>query len=381
MLNYLDLELSPEEREVQRTVREFCDQEVQPVIRQCFEEGSFPKQLVPQMAELGMFGPTLHDYGAAGLNPTAYGLICQELERVDSGLRSFVSVQSSLAMAAINFHGSDEQKRKYLPKMVKGEFIGCFGLTEHEHGSDPGGMETRAVRDGAGWVLNGTKMWITNGSMADLAVIWARGPEGFMGFVVEKGTPGFTARDVHDKLSLRASVTSELHLEDVRVPDSARLPEARTLGAALKCLNEARFGIIFGVVGAAMSCYETALNYAKVRVQFDRPIAGFQLTQEKLVDMLQATTQGQLVALQLGRLKDAGRLRPAQVSLGKRANVEMALKVARTARGILGANGISLEYPVFRHMVNLETVYTYEGTHEIHTLVVGQDVTGLAAYK
>ena len=380
MLNYLDLELSPEERMIQQTVREFCEQEAQPVIRKCFEEGSFPRQLVPHMAELGMFGPTLKEYGAAGLNPTAYGLICQELERVDSGLRSFVSVQSSLAMAAINFHGSDEQKQKYLPKMVKGELIGCFGLTEHEHGSDPGGMETKAVRDGQGWVLNGNKMWITNGSMSDVAVIWAQGPEGITGFLVDQGTPGYSTRDVHDKLSLRASVTSELNLIDVRVPESARLPGARSLGAPLRCLNEARFGIIFGVVGAAMSCYETALNYAKVRHQFDRPIAGFQLTQEKLVDMLQATTQGQLLALQLGRLKDAGTLRPAQVSLGKRANVQMALQVARTARSILGANGISLEHPIFRHMVNLETVYTYEGTHEIHTLVIGQDITGIAAY-
>jgi glutaryl-CoA dehydrogenase len=379
MLNYLDVELSDEERMIQQTVREFCDQEVQPVIRHCFETGTFPKELATRMGELGLFGSTLPEYGA-GLNPTSYGLICQELERADSGLRSFVSVQSSLCMYPLYTFGSEEQKRKYLPKMVKGELLACFGLTEPEHGSDPSGMETRAERDGDGWVLNGTKMWITNGSIADIAIVWARTPDGFRGFVVEAGTPGFTTSDVKDKLSLRASVTSELSFTDVRIPASAQLPGAQSLGAPLRCLNEARFGIIFGAVGAAMACYESALEYAKLRHQFDKPIAAFQLTQEKLVDMLAAITQSQLFALQLGRLKDAGRIKPAQISLGKRTTVSMALQVARTARSILGANGISLEHPVFRHMVNLESVYTYEGTHEIHTLVVGSDITGIPAY-
>ena len=379
MLNYVEIELSDEERLIQQTVREFCDNEVQPIIRHCFEVGEFPRQLVPRMAELGMFGSTLPEYGA-GLNPTAYGLICQELERADSGLRSFVSVQSSLSMSAIYLSGSEEQKQKYLPKMVKGELLGCFGLTEPEHGSDPSSMETRAQRDGDGWVLNGTKMWITNGSIADVAVIWAQTEDGIRGFLVEAGTPGFTAREIKDKLSLRASVTSELSLSDVRLPASAQLPGARGLGAPLRCLNEARFGIIFGAVGAAMACYESALQYAGLRHQFGKPIAAFQLTQEKLVDMLAAITQGQLLALQIGRLKDAGRIRPQQVSLGKRSCVSMALQVARTARGILGGNGISLEHPIFRHMVNLESVYTYEGTHEIHTLIVGQDITGHAAF-
>jgi glutaryl-CoA dehydrogenase len=379
MLNYFDIELSPEERLIQQTVREFCDNEVMPVIRQHFEDGRFPRHLVPRLGELGLLGPTLPEYGA-GLHPTAYGLICQELERADSGLRSFASVQSSLCMYPIYSYGSDEQKQKYLPGLVKGELIACFGLTEPEHGSDPGSMETRAVRDANGWVLNGTKMWITNGGIADVAVVWARTPEGIGGFLVEAGTPGFGTREVKDKLSLRASVTSELHFDDVRLPESARLPGVTSLSAPLRCLNEARFGIVWGAVGAAMACYESALAYAGLRVQFGKPIAAFQLTQEKLVDQLTAITQGQLLALQLGRLKDADRLRPQQVSLAKRANVAMALQVARTARGILGANGISLEHPIFRHMVNLESVYTYEGTHEIHTLVVGQDITGHAAY-
>ncbi|MCC7103588.1 MAG: acyl-CoA dehydrogenase family protein [Chloroflexi bacterium] len=379
MLNYFDVELSPEERLVQQTLREFCDREAQPIVRDAFERSEFPRQLVPGLAELGVFGATLPLYGA-GLSPTSYGLICQELERVDSGLRSFVSVQSSLCMFPLHAFGSEEQQRKYLPEMVRGKLIGCFGLTEPEHGSDPGGMETRAEPDGDGWVLNGTKMWITNGSMADLAIVWARTPGGIRGFVIEAGTPGFTARDIKHKLSLRASVTSELHLDEVRLPGSALLPGTRGLGSPLRCLNEARFGIAFGVVGAMMACYESALEYAKVRVQFGKPIAAFQLTQAKLVDILTATTQAQFLALQLGRLKDAGRLRPQQVSLAKRANVAAALDAARTARSILGGNGISLEHPVFRHMVNLETVYTYEGTHEIHTLVVGQDITGHAAY-
>ncbi|MBA2449278.1 MAG: acyl-CoA dehydrogenase family protein [Chloroflexi bacterium] len=379
MLNYFDIELSDEERLVQRTTREWVDAEAMPIIADCFEQGEFPKRLIPQMAELGLLGASLPKYGA-GMPYTAYGLICQELERCDTGLRSFVSVQSSLCMFPLYTFGTEQQQERYLPKMVKGELIGCFGLTEPDHGSDPGGMETRAERDGDGWVLNGTKMWITNGSVADLAIIWARTPDGIRGFAVDTDTAGFSARDVKHKLSLRASVTSELHLDDVRVPGSALLAGTSGLGSALKCLNEARFGIAWGTVGAAMACLESALEYAKIRPQFGKPIAAFQLTQAKLADMLTAVTQGQLLALQLGRLKESGRLRSAQVSLAKRANAAMALDVARTARTILGGNGISLEHPIFRHMVNLETVLTYEGTHEIHTLVLGQDLTGIAAY-
>jgi glutaryl-CoA dehydrogenase len=379
MLNYFDIELSPEERMIQDTIRTFCDSEVLPIIRPAFEEGRFPKELIPRMAELGLYGSTIPEYGA-GLSYTMYGLICQELERADSGLRSFVSVHSSLCMFPINAFGSEEQKQRYLPPMVAGELIGCFGLTEPEHGSDPGAMETHAEPDGDGWVLNGTKMWITNGSLAGVAVVWAQTPDGIRGFLVDADRQGFSTHDVKDKLSLRASVTSELHFNDVRLPASALLPGTRGLGSALRCLNEARFGIAFGAVGAAMACYESALEYAKVRVQFDRPIAGFQLTQEKLVDMLAEITQAQLMALQLGRLKDAGSVRPQQISLAKRTSVAMALRTARSARSILGANGISLEHPVFRHMVNLESVYTYEGTHEMHTLIVGQDITGLAAF-
>ena len=379
MLNYFDLELTDEERLVQRTTREWVEAEAMPVIAECFEAAKFPKQLIPRLAELGLLGASLPKYGA-GLPYSCYGLICQELERCDTGLRSFVSVQSSLCMFPIYAFGSEEQKERYLPKMVKGELIACFGLTEPEHGSDPASMETRAERDGDGWVLNGTKMWITNGTFADLAIVWARTPEGIRGFAVETDTPGFTAREVHRKLSMRASATAELHLQDVRLPARALLPGTTGLGSALKCLNEARFGIAWGTVGAAMACFESALEYAKLRPQFGKPIAGFQLTQLKLADMLTAITQGQLLALQLGRLKDSGRLRPAQVSLAKRANAMMALEVARTARTILGGNGISLEHPIFRHMVNLETVITYEGTHEIHSLVLGQDLTGIAAY-
>ena len=379
MLNYFDIELSDQERLVQRTTREWVESAALPIIAECFEEGKFPTQLVPQMAELGLLGATIPEYGA-GMPYTIYGLICQELERCDSGLRSFVSVQSSLCMFPIYTFGTEEQKERYLPKMVRGELIGCFGLTEPDHGSDPAGMETRARRDGAGWVLSGTKMWITNGSIADLAVIWARADDGIRGFLVETDSPGFSARNVERKLSLRASVTSELHLDDVRLPGSALLPGTSGLGPALRCLNEARFGIAWGAMGAAMACFESALEYSKLRPQFGRPIAGFQLTQSKLADMLTGITQGQLLALQLGRLKDAGRLRPAQISLAKRANAMMALEVARTARSILGGNGISLEHPVFRHMVNLETVITYEGTHEIHTLVLGQDLTGIGAF-
>jgi len=380
MLNYFDVELTDEERLVQRTTREWVEAEAMPLIADAFEKGTFPRQLVPQMAELGFFGASLPKYGA-GLPYSCYGLICQELERCDSGLRSFISVQSSLAMHAVYALGSEQQQDRYLPKMVKGELLGCFGLTEHDHGSNPSGMETRAQPDGDGWVINGSKMWITNGTIADLAIVWAKTPDGIRGFAVETDTPGFTARVVEHKLSLRASITAELHFEDMRVPGTALLPGAKGVGSALRCLNEARFGIAWGTVGAAMACFESALNYSKVREQFGRPIGGFQLTQLKLADMLTGITQAQLVALQLARLKDGGRLRSQQVSLAKRANSMMALEVARTARTILGGNGISLEHPIFRHLVNLETVITYEGTHEIHTLVLGQDLTGIAAYS
>ena len=383
MLNYLDWALSPEQAMIQGVVREFVEREALPLIPEAFERGEFPKQLIPRLGELGVLGPCIPEYGS-GLDYTSYGLICQELERGDSGLRSFVSVQSSLVMFPISSYGSDEQKQRYLPGMHAGTLIGCFGLTEHEHGSDPSGMETRAVRDGDGYVLNGGKMWITNGNLADVALVWAKVNEGgqdtVRGFLVETSTRGFTANQIHRKLSLRASVTSELVLQDVRVSEACMLPGVRGLRGPLSALNEARFGIIFGAVGAGMACYEAALTYAGVRDQFGGKIARFQLTQNKLVDALQAVTQGQLLAYQLGRLKDAGRLRPAQVSLGKRANVAMALEVARSMRSVLGANGISLEHPIFRHMVNLESVFTYEGTHEIHTLVVGADITGISAY-
>ena len=379
MLNYYELEFSPEEQLVQRTIREFVEKEALPLLPAAFEEGRFPRELIPRLAELGVLGADIPEYGA-GASYTAYGLICQELERGDSGLRSFVSVQTSLCMFPIYTYGSETQKRRYLPEMARGRLIGCFGRTEPDHGSDPASMETRAVRDGTGWVLNGTKMWITNGTIADVALIWAKTPDGIRGFLVDTDRAGFQARPVHHKLSLRASDTAEIHLEDCRVPDDAVLPGVVGLRGPLSCLNEARFGIAWGAVGAAMACYECALEYAKVRVQFGRPIAGFQLTQAKLVDMLTGITQGQLLALQLARLKERHRARPAQVSLAKRANVAMALSVARTARSILGANGISLEYPVIRHLANLETVYTYEGTHEIHTLAVGREITGFDAF-
>jgi glutaryl-CoA dehydrogenase len=383
VLNYLDWELLPEQQMIQGVVREFVEREAQPLIADCFEKGEFPRQLLPRLGELGVLGPTTPRYGS-GLDYTSYGLICQELERCDSGLRSFVSVQGSLVMFPISTYGSEEQKERYLPGLHSGQLIGCFGLTEHDHGSDPSGMETRAVRDGDSFVLNGGKMWITNGNLADVALVWAKvdedGRDTIRGFLIDTDTPGFTANQIKHKLSLRASVTSELVLQDVRVASGCMLPGVKGLRGPLSALNEARFGIIFGVVGAAMACYESALQYAGLRTQFGRPIAGFQLTQNKLVDALQNICQAQLLAYQLGRLKDSGRLRPAQVSLGKRANVSMALEVARSMRSVLGGNGISLEHPIFRHMVNLESVFTYEGTHEIHTLVVGADITGLDAY-
>lgn len=377
----LDEMLSHEERMVRDTVRQFVQREVLPSIERHFANETFPKELVPRMAELGFFGANLKGYGCAGMNNIAYGLIMQELEAGDSGLRSFASVQSALAMYSIYAWGSEEQKRRYLPDMAKGKLIGCFGLTEPDHGSDPGGMETRARRDGDGWVLNGTKRWITNGSIADLAVVYAKVPEGITGFLVERGTPGFTTRDIHGKFSMRASITSELIFEDVRLDDNARLPEARGLRAPLSCLTQARYGISWGVIGAARSCYHCALDYTKERKQFARPLAGYQLVQNKLVTMLTEITKAQLVCLRLGQLKDANKMRPEQVSFAKRNNVGMALEIARLARDMLGANGIVNEYPVIRHMLNLETVNTYEGAFDVQTLVLGRDITGLSAFE
>ncbi|HEY2525237.1 MAG TPA: acyl-CoA dehydrogenase family protein [Candidatus Binataceae bacterium] len=381
-LDFFDLDemLGPEERMVRDTVRQFVQREVLPTIERNFASESFPSELVPQMAELGFFGANLKGYGCAGMNNIAYGLIMQELEAGDSGLRSFASVQSALAMYSIYAWGSEAQKRRYLPEMAKGKLIGCFGLTEPDHGSDPGGMETRARRDGDGWVLNGTKRWITNGSIADVAVVYAKVPEGITGFLVERGKSGFTTRDIHGKFSMRASVTSELIFEDVRLDDGARLPEARGLRAPLSCLTQARYGISWGAIGAARTCYHCALDYTKARKQFARPLAGYQLVQNKLVAMLTEITKAQLVCLRLGQLKDANKMRPEQVSFAKRNNVAMALEVARMARDMLGANGIVTEYPVIRHMLNLETVNTYEGAFDVQTLVLGRDITGLSAF-
>ena len=373
--------LSEEERLVRSTVGRFVDERFLPLVSDHYEAGTFPSEIVPELAQLGLFGMHLHGYGAAGMSNVMYGLACQELERGDSGLRSFVSVQGSLCMFPINRYGSEEQKSRWLPAMAKGEAIGCFGLTEPEFGSNPAGMATRARRDGGDWVLNGTKRWITNGTVADLAIIWARTEEGIRGFLVEKGTRGFQAHQIHHKLSMRASVTSELILDDCRIPAANQLPGATGLKGPLSCLNEARFGIVWGVLGAAVACYQSALDYAKARVQFDKPIAGYQLTQEKLVNMLTEITKGQLLALQLGRLKDEGKATSTQISMAKLNNVREALQIARDARTILGGNGISLEYPVMRHMANLETVLTYEGTSEIHMLAVGEEITGLAAFK
>jgi glutaryl-CoA dehydrogenase len=376
----LDEMLGHEERMVRDTVRQFVQHEVLPTIERNFASATFPTELVPQMADLGFFGANLKGYGCAGMNNIAYGLIMQELEAGDSGLRSFASVQSALAMYSIYAWGSEAQKRRYLPEMAKGKLIGCFGLTEPDHGSDPGGMETRARRDGDGWVLNGTKRWITNGSIADVAVVYAKVPEGITGFLVERGAPGFSTSDIHGKFSMRASITSELIFEDVRLDDSARLPEARGLRAPLSCLTQARYGISWGAIGAARSCYHCALDYTKSRKQFARPLAGYQLVQNKLVTMLTEITKAQLVCLRLGQLKDADKMRPEQVSFAKRNNVGMALDVARMARDMLGANGIVNEYPVIRHMLNLETVNTYEGAFDVQTLVLGRDITGLSAF-
>jgi glutaryl-CoA dehydrogenase len=362
-------------------VSRFVDQRFLPIVADHYERASFPMEIIPELARLGVFGMHLQGYGAAGMSNVMYGLACQELERGDSGLRSFVSVQGSLCMFPIHRYGSEDQKQRWLPFMARGEVIGCFGLTESEFGSNPAGMATRARRDGDDWVISGTKRWITNGNVAHLAIVWARTEHGIRGFLVETGTRGFQAREIHHKLSMRASVTSELILDDVRVPARNELPGAQGLKAPLSCLNEARYGIVWGVIGAAIACYRTALEYAKARVQFDRPIAAYQLTQEKLVNMLTEITKGQLLAVQLGRLKDQGKATATQISMAKLNNVREALQIAREARTILGANGISLEYAVMRHMNNLETVLTYEGTSEIHMLAIGEEITGLSAFK
>jgi glutaryl-CoA dehydrogenase len=384
---HLDAGFSEDELLVRRTTRDFVDDNVIPIIESCFREDRFPRELVPVMGELGFFGATIDGYGCAGMSNVEYGLVMQELERGDSGLRSFVSVQSALVMYPIYTFGSDEQKNIWLPALASGQKLGCFGLTEPGFGSNPGGMTTRARRDGSDYVLNGEKMWITSGTIADVAVVWAKlegGGEGndcIRGFLVEKGRPGFSAKDVHGKWSLRASVTSGLSLQDVRVPESNMLPGATGLKGPLMCLNQARYGISWGALGAAMSCYDTALNYAKIRKQFhDKPIASHQLVQEKLVWMASEIAKGQLLSLHVGRLKDGGKVGHQHISMAKRNNVAMALECARLARDVLGANGITEDYPIMRHMMNLESVKTYEGTHDIHTLILGQHLTGIGAY-
>jgi glutaryl-CoA dehydrogenase len=372
---------SEEEIAVRNTIREFVSDRIMPIIEKHYREGTFPDHLIPEMAELGVFGANIQGYDCAGLNNVAYGLIMQELERGDSGVRSFVSVQGGLCMYPILAYGSDEQKNKYLPEMGKGKVIGCFGLTEADYGSNPSGMITTARKDGANYILNGSKMWITNGGIAHIAIVWAKLDGRIRGFIVEKGTPGYSTRDIHGKWSLRASVTSELSFQDCRIPAANILPNVDGLKGPLGCLNQARYGIAWGGLGSAMACFHEAVEYSKARIQFDRPIAGFQMVQEKLAWMIREITKGQLLALQLGRLKDAGKLLPHHISLGKMNNVDIALKGARLAREILGASGITDEYQCGRHMCNLESVYTYEGTHDIHTLVLGEAVTGIAAYK
>ncbi|MFF3004290.1 acyl-CoA dehydrogenase family protein [Kitasatospora sp. NPDC057940] len=373
--------LSDEERLIRDTVRRFTEERIRPNIGDWFERGVFPaRELAPEIGALGVLGMHLDGYGCAGAGAVAYGVACMELEAADSGLRSFVSVQGSLAMRSIHAFGSEEQKQRWLPGMAAGELIGCFALTEPDFGSDPANMRTRAVRKGGDWVLSGSKMWITNGSIADVAVVWAQTEEGVRGFLVERGARGLTATDVHGKLSLRASVTSELVFDEVVLPADAVLPGVTGLRGPLSSLNEARYGILWGTVGAARDCYTAALDYAKSRIQFDRPIAGFQLTQHKLVEMMLEVEKAYLVALRIGRLKEEGAARPPHVSFGKLNNVRTALEVARSARTVLGANGITTEYPVLRHANNLESVLTYEGTSEIHTLILGEAITGESAY-
>jgi glutaryl-CoA dehydrogenase len=373
--------LSDEERMVRDAVRDWVEAEFLPVVTEHHRAGTFPLAVVPQLGELGIFGASLKGYGCAGLSNVAYGLIMQELERGDSGLRSFASVQSGLVMYPIHRYGSDAQKDRWLPALQQGTAIGCFGLTEPDHGSDPGGMATRAVREGDHYVLNGTKLWITNGSIADVAVVWAKDQAGEIGgYLVERGTPGFGTLDIHGKFSMRASITSELSFQDCRIPLANRLPGAKGLKAPLACLSQARYGIAWGAVGAAQACYDWTLQYGRTRVQFGRPIAGFQLVQRKLVWMVTEITKAQLLCLQLGRLKDGPGARPQQVSMAKMNNVWMALETARMARDILGAAGIVDEHPIIRHLLNLETVITYEGTHDVHTLIIGRDLTGLDAF-
>jgi glutaryl-CoA dehydrogenase len=374
-------QLTEEERLVRDTVRDFAAERAAPHIADWFEAGTLPRELAPELGKLGMLGMHLTGYGCAGMGPVAYGVACRELEACDSGLRSLVSVQGSLAMFPIWRYGSEEQKQEWLPRMAAGDAIGCFGLTEPDQGSDPGSMKTRAIPNGSGWTLSGTKMWITNGSVADIAVVWAATEEGIRGFLVPRGVRGFTTSNIHKKLSLRASVTSELHFDEVKLPGDAVLPGVTGLKGPLSCLSEARFGIVWGVTGAARTCFQTAAEYARTREQFGQPIGSFQLTQSKLAWMLADLSRAQLLALHLGRLKEAGSITPTQVSLGKMANVRAAIEIARQARTILGANGVTLEYPVIRHAANLESVLTYEGTEEIHALALGQAITGLSAYR
>jgi glutaryl-CoA dehydrogenase len=377
----VDALLDGEDRLLRDTVREWVGDRVLPYVADWFEEGYFPRELAKEMGDLGLLGMHLDGYGCAGTSAVQYGLACTELEAGDSGARSFVSVQGSLSMFPIWAFGSEEQKQKWLPGMAAGELVGCFGLTEADSGSDPSSMKTHAKRDGSDWVLNGSKMWITNGGVSDIAIVWAQTDEGIRGFIVPRDTPGFETNDIHRKVSLRASVTSELVLDDVRLPADAMLPNVVGLKGPLACLNEARFGILFGAVGAARACYEAALDYSKERQQFGKPIASFQLTQRKLVEMMVGVNRGMLVALHIGRMKDEGNAGVEDISFGKMDNVRMALEVAREARSVLGANGITLEYPVIRHMNNLESVFTYEGTNEVHTLIMGQAITGIAAFE
>ncbi|MFJ4652487.1 acyl-CoA dehydrogenase family protein [Nocardia sp. NPDC088792] len=382
----IDSLLDDEERDIRATVRAFAADRLRPHMAEWFEAGTFPaRELAPELGKLGLLGMHLEGYGCAGTSATAYGLACMELEAVDSGVRSMVSVQGSLAMTAIHKYGSEEQKLRWLPEMAAGRLLGCFGLTEPDFGSNPGGMRTRARRDGDDWILDGSKMWITNGSVADVAVVWAQSREGerdvIRGFVVSTDTPGFSAREMHHKLSLRASITAELSLDGVRLPADARLPEARGLAAPLGCLSEARFGIIFGALGAARDCLSATIDYARTREVFDKPLAAYQLTQAKLADMALELGKGELLALQLGRLKDRHEIRPEQISAGKLNSTREAIKIARECRTILGANGITLEYPVLRHANNLESVLTYEGTAEVHQLVLGEALTGSKAFR
>ncbi|HTA45747.1 MAG TPA: acyl-CoA dehydrogenase family protein [Bryobacteraceae bacterium] len=378
----IDSQFSEQELMVRQTARRFVDERAQPLLRDCFRASRFPGELIPEMAALGFLGANIEGYGCAGMSNVEYGLVMQEIERGDSGLRSFVSVQGALVMYPILQYGSDEQKSHWLPRLQSGQAIGCFGLTEPDFGSNPAGMRTRAVRDSSGWILNGEKTWITNGTMADVAVVWARADDGIRGFLVERGTPGFSSSDIHGKWSMRASVTSSLAFADCRLPQSAMLPAAKGLKAPLACLSQARYGIGWGVIGAAMDCYETARAYVTLRTQFDdKPLASHQLVQEKLAWMITEITKAQLLALHCGRLKDAGKLDPAHISMLKRNNAAIALECTRLSRDLMGANGITDEYPIMRHLCNLETVKTYEGTDHIHTLVIGERVTGVAAYR